>query len=101
MPDPKSRPHSRWNPSKIRRCVRLDAVAPDGVIVFAAKSFTCEGPEDKYHPTVDTTTGAVLCDCPHFVYRLAKHNPTVNDADHLCKHLHRAISNLRRHGIAL
>lgn len=92
---------SRWNPYQVRRAVRVSETGPDGILTFVSKSFTSDGGEDKYHPTVDTVTGAVECDCPHFSYRLAKHNPTAADSDHLCKHLQRAVFNLRRRGFAL
>lgn len=88
---------SRWNPYQTRRCVRVSEVAPDGIVVFATKSFTSSDAEDKYHPAVDVATGAVLCDCPHFTYRLAKDAPTVASGT-VCKHLQRSIANLKRRG---
>lgn len=91
----------RWNPVQVRRHVRLQDTTTDGMAVFTTKSFTnASDATDKYHPVVDLATGAVLCDCPHFVYRLAKGHPTIADESGLCKHLLRAVATLRRRGLA-
>lgn len=89
---------SRWNPYQIRRCVRMEGAAPDGIAMFVSKSFTTETADDVYHPAIDLETGAVTCDCPHFFYRLAKHEPTLYNGGKVCKHLERAIQNLARRG---
>jgi len=86
---------AQYNRYAIRRTVRLQE-AVNEVAVFTTKSFTQPGADDCYHPIVDTLTGDAICDCPHFVYRLAKHHPTINDSEHLCKHLLRAVSTLKR-----
>lgn len=89
---------SRWDPTKVRRTVRLSEIVNDETVVFTTKSFTNTTAEDKYHPLVDLHTGAVSCDCPHFIYRLAKTQPTVSDGEK-CKHLQRALETLRRRAI--
>lgn len=90
-----------YNAYLVARKVRIAEPGPDGILTFVSKSFTIEGKDDRYHPMVDVATGAVLCDCPHFTFRLAQHCPTTTDVQFLCKHLLRAISNLRRHGFDL
>ncbi|HEY3269301.1 MAG TPA: hypothetical protein VGM37_20505 [Armatimonadota bacterium] len=89
---------SRWNPCQVRRTVRLADVAGD-VLVFTTKSFTSEAAEDKYHPAIDLATGAALCDCPHYQYRLARRNPNVQRPGTLCKHLLRALATCQRRGL--
>lgn len=90
---------AKYDPYSVRRCVRMQDATPDGVVVFASKSFThADKAQDLYHPMVDLQTGAVFCDCPHFTYRLAKHNPTAQ-AGEVCKHITRAINNLTRRGL--
>lgn len=90
-----------YNPNAVRRCVRVSDVVNE-VVVFTTKSFTSEDHEDKYHPMVNVQDGSCCCDCPDWTYRKAKRQPTVHSPeDALCKHLRRAVSNLRRKGFAL
>jgi hypothetical protein len=90
---------SKYNPTAIRRCVRIADVAPDGIIVFTTKSFTKADVDDKWNPLVDVQTGAVSCSCPDFTYRKAKNHPHLHSEDAaLCKHLLRCRANLRRRG---
>jgi hypothetical protein len=89
----------RYNPYRVRRCVRIAEVAQGDIVTFTARSFTRAGADTAYHPAVDLQTGQVRCDCPHFTYRLARLNPTVRDWESVCKHLLRAIDNLERRGL--
>lgn len=91
---------ARWNPVQIRRCVRLHDATTDGVVIFATKSFTSEDAEDKWHPLVDVVTGNCSCDCPDWRYRKEKNHPTVSSPEEdMCKHLRRAVANLKRRGL--
>lgn len=94
-------PSSRWNPNQVRRCVRFAGETNDGIAQFVTKSFTSTNAADKYHPCVDMVTGEATCDCPHFEFRLAKHHPKAADTELLCKHLIKAVGNIKRHGIDL
>ncbi len=90
----------KYDPFAVRRCVRLTEVVNDEVAVFTTKSFTDpSSTEDKYHPCIDVATRQVACDCPHFAYRLARLNPTVDTTAGHCKHLARAIETMRRRGL--
>jgi hypothetical protein len=92
-----------YNPHRIRRAVRLlnpELMARTGQASFVSKSMTRPQHEDCYHPTVDIESGACRCDCAHFEFRLARHNPTVwSPREHLCKHLLKALLNLKRRGL--
>lgn len=89
---------AKYDPFQVRRCVRIAGAAPDGVVMFKSKSFTKTATDVTYHPAIDIQTGAVTCDCPHYTYRLAKHNPTIASGE-ACKHLARALANLTRRGL--
>lgn len=89
---------SRWNPCQVRRTVRLADVVED-VLVFTTKSFTSAEVEDKYHPCIDLTSGAAVCDCPDYQFRRARMNPNVRRTETLCKHLLRALATCQRRGL--
>lgn len=91
---------AKYDPYSVRRCVRVSDVANDGIIIFTTKSFTSSDADDKWNPLVDIQTGAVSCSCPDFTYRKAKNHPHVHSPETaLCKHLNRAVTNLKRKGI--
>lgn len=82
----------------VRRRIAFKGETEDGFATYHIKSRTAEGKE--YSPVVDVVTGAVMCDCPHFVYRCTErkmgHAPTAADAPALCHHLQRAINEALR-----
>ena len=76
---------SKYNSRLIRRRVRRTDLVK-GQQFFTTKSFTRDD-DTHYVPVVDLEAGTVSCDCPDFRFRHAKHEPTVNDSGHHCKHI--------------
>ena len=87
---------SKYNANMIRRTVRRAEVTPDGIVIHVTKSFTNN--DDQWHPTVDTESGAVHCDCPDFRFRRSAQEPTVHNPEVGCKHTRRAIQGCIRRG---
>lgn len=87
---------SKYNSHLIRRRVRR-AQLVKGQQHFKTKSFT-RNDETHWLPVVDLEAGTVFCDCPDFRFRHAKHEPTVNDSVHHCKHITRALTTCVRVG---
>lgn len=75
---------SKYNSRLIRRRVRRTDLVK-GQQNFITKSFTRA---DVVHlPVIDLEAGTVFCSCEDFRFRHAKHEPTVNDCGHHCKHI--------------
>ena len=83
-----------YNPHAVRRCVRVQAQTP-AITVFVSKSMTQADDRDRYQPTIEAN-GSCHCNCGHFKFRLRFGN--VFDASTQCKHLARAVENLKRRG---
>lgn len=86
---------SNYNPAPIRRRVRRTLLVK-GQQGFVAKSFT--RPAVVHFPVIDLEAGTVFCTCEDFTYRHAASAPTVNDSQHHCKHISRALSTCVRVG---
>ncbi len=68
-----------------------------GHVFFKTRSFTRDD-ATRWHPIVDVEAGHVFCDCPDFRYRHEHHEPDIWTPQWWCKHVRRAVENLRRHG---
>ena len=75
-----------------RNRVDLELNAP-GMMVFRVRSYSGQGKD--YLVCVDTQTGEVRCDCPHFQYRLERHAPRLSDGKKLCKHCQAVLRSAR------
>lgn len=68
-----------------------------GHVFFKTRSFTRDD-ATRWHPIVDVECGHVFCDCPDFRYRHEHHEPDIWTPHWWCKHVRRAVENLKRHG---
>ncbi len=68
-----------------------------GAVFFKTRSFTRDD-ATRWHPIVDIEGGHVHCDCPDFRYRREPHEPDIWTPHWWCKHVRRAVENLKRHG---
>ena len=91
MPKTLSRPRSPLR----RRTVLLGT---DGGIANATVKSLTRDDGTRHHFHVCLESGAVRCDCEHFIYRLARHEPTLGEPNLWCKHLQRHINLLMRRG---
>ena len=82
-------------PSRRRMVLRDHAVG--GHVYFRTRSFTRDD-ATRWHPIVDVECGHVFCDCPDFRYRHEHHDPDIWTPHWWCKHVRRAVENLKRHG---
>lgn len=79
------------DPYRIKREVEIESVVPGEMVIHQTGSFTREGDDLKYHPTI-RLDGLVTCDCGDFRNRCAWATPDVlSHPDFLCKHLIRAL----------
>lgn len=82
-------------PAKRRMVLRDQEIG--GHVFFKTRSFSRDD-ATRWHPIVDVEEGHVFCDCPDFRYRHERHEPDVWTPHWQCKHLRRAIENLKRRG---
>jgi len=68
-----------------------------GHVFFRTRSFSRDD-ATRWHPIVDIECGHVFCDCPDFRYRHERHDPDIWTPHWWCKHVRRAVENLKRHG---
>lgn len=68
-----------------------------GHVFFQTRSFSRDD-ATRWHPIVDIECGHVFCDCPDFRYRHERHDPDIWTPHWWCKHVKRAVENLKRHG---
>ena len=82
-------------PARRRLVLREQEIG--GHVFFKTRSFTRDD-ATRWHPIVDVECGHVFCDCPDFRYRHEHHDPDIWTPQWWCKHVRRAVENLRRHG---
>lgn len=82
-------------PSRRRLVLRDHEIA--GHVYFKTRSFTRDD-ATRWHPIVDVECGHVHCDCPDFRYRHEHQDPDIWTPQWWCKHVRRAVENLKRHG---
>ncbi len=68
-----------------------------GHVFFKTRSFSRDD-ATRWHPIVDIECGHVFCDCPDFRYRHERHDPDIWTPHWWCKHVRRAVENLKRRG---
>lgn len=68
-----------------------------GHVFFKTRSFSRDD-ATRWHPVVDIEGGHVFCDCPDFRFRHERHDPDIWTPHWWCKHVRRAVDNLKRHG---
>ena len=82
-------------PARRRQVLRDHEIG--GHVFFKTRSFTRDD-ATRWHPIVDIECGHVFCDCPDFRYRHEHHEPDVWTPQWWCKHVRRAVENLKRRG---
>jgi len=82
-------------PSRRRQVLRDHEIG--GHVFFKTRSFSRDD-ATRWHPVVDIEGGHVFCDCPDFRYRHERHDPDIWTPNWWCKHVRRAVENLKRRG---
>ena len=82
-------------PARRRQVLRDHEIG--GHVFFKTRSFSRDD-ATRWHPVVDIEGGHVFCDCPDFRYRHERHDPDIWTPHWWCKHVRRAVDNLKRHG---